>query len=445
MNNPVSTPQEMDDNPKREIIFGLVVLAFFFLGFGAWAATARVDAAAIAPGVVVVSSNRQAVQHRDGGTVQRIFAKDGDEVQAGQVLAKLDDNELRANASSLIAQWIELHALAARLKVESKGGRNLPLPDVFADLQEPEASMADEAMDRQREELKARELSVSAQLNVNRQQIKELEASILGLNDRIASIDSQKLLLEDELVGMQDLASKGLAPLSRVRSLERALAELRGNRGSLIASIAQAEERMSKTRSEAIALERGETRDVTRELRETEGRISDLTPRLKGTQAQLDRTEILAPASGIVTNSSVFTEGGVISPGQMVMEIVPQSEPLIVEARLNPQDVDDVTSGMRAEVKFASLQGRNLPIIFGEVTGISADRKMDETTGMPFFGMKVTVSDEELLRIREAGVTDFVLQPGLPADVMVPLRKRTPLQFLTEPLTNSLWRSFREN
>ncbi|MBB35216.1 MAG: secretion protein HylD [Hirschia sp.] len=442
--NAMTAPAIMDDNPRREIIFGLFIVTLFFGGLGLWGATARLDAAAMAQGVVVVSSNRQAVQHRDGGTLVSLLAKDGDRVEAGTVIAALDDNELRASANSLSAQWIELTALAARLDAERRGTSKITTPEAFADLDPSLSQVAEDALSRQRQELNARSQSVSAQLTVLNQQIREMEARKRGLQDRISSIDEQADILNDELVGMRHLADQGLAPLTRVRALERSLAELGGERAELKASISQVEENISGTRSESVALERGETRDVTRELRETEGKIADLWPRLLAVRAQLERTEVRAPASGIVVGSTVFTVGGVIAPGQTVMEIVPEGEPLIVDARIRPEDVDDVTVGMKAEVKFSGLQGRSLPIIYGVVDSISGDRLIDEQTGTPYFRIKVTVSDEEIDRLMEAGA-DFVLKPGLPTSVAIPLRKRTALQYIVEPLTASLWKSFREN
>ena len=438
-------PELMDDNPRREIIMGLVIVALFFGGLGFWLGTARLDAAAMAQGVVVVSSSRQAVQHRDGGTIVNLLAKDGDRVDQGQVLATLDDNELQANAQSLTAQWIELVALAARLRAEQLGHRLIETPEAFETLSVDEKLMAEDALERQRQEFSARSRSVSAQIEVLNQQIREMEARKTGIQDRIISSDEQAVLLNEELTGMRQLADDGLAPMTRVRGLERALAELGGERGSLVASIAQVDETMARTRSEMVALQRGETRDVTRELRETEGKISDLWPRLQATRAQLERTEVRSPASGIIVGSTVFTEGGVISPGQTVMEIVPEGQPLVIDARIRPEDVDDVKLDMMAEVKFSGLQGqRNMPIIHGNIQSISADRFVDEQTGMPYFKIKVTVSDEEIQRLRDAGA-DFNLKPGLPAEVVIPLRKRTALQYIVEPLTASLWKSFREN
>ena len=183
---------------------------------------------------------------------------------------------------------------------------------------------------------------------------------------------------------------------------------------------------------------------MTRELRETEGRISDLVPRLDAYRAQLERTEIRAPAAGIVVGSSVFTEGGVIRPGETVMEIVPQGEPMRIDARIRPEDVDDISDGLKAEVKFTGLSGRGLPIIYGYVESVSADRFVDEATGMAYFRIRLKVPEAEIDKLRTVD-GDFVLKPGLPADVMIPLRKRTALQYLFEPLTSSLWKSFREH
>ena len=184
--NAMTAPAIMDDNPRREIIFGLFIVTLFFGGLGLWGATARLDAAAMAQGVVVVSSNRQAVQHRDGGTLVSLLAKDGDRVEAGTVIAALDDNELRASANSLSAQWIELTALAARLDAERRGTSKITTPEAFADLDPSLSQVAEDALSRQRQELNARSQSVSAQLTVLNQQIREMEARKRGLQDRIS-------------------------------------------------------------------------------------------------------------------------------------------------------------------------------------------------------------------------------------------------------------------
>lgn len=442
---PQSQTERLSSSPQIEAIQGIALLILFFGVLGGWASFVRLDAGAVASGYVMLSHNRQAVQHNDGGTVERLYAREGDVVEKGQILAVLDSTDLQARVASLTSQLIDLTARKTRLVAEEKNKQTLSFSDnAFSDIPAEFQTQIDSVIARQKREFKTRSSSVSARLDILSKQYSGLQARIIGFNDRLASTRDQQRILSEELTGMRDLANKGLAPLTRVRSLERTLAELQGTAGDILSSIAQAEEALTENRSEATALRTGEARDVVKELRETEAQLADLLPTISAVRSQLARTDIRSPAAGTVVGSSIFTEGGVITPGSTIMEIVPSNEDMIVDAKLSPTDVDDITIGMRAEVKFTGLQGHGLSIIYGEVKSVSADRLMDENTGIPYFGLRVSVSEEELLKLANTN-PDFILKPGLPADVLIPLRKRTAIQYLIEPLTGSLWNSFREN
>ncbi len=439
-----STSDRLSGSPIKEMRFGILLLIFFFGILGGWASIVRLDAGAVATGYVMLSNNRQAVQHNHGGTVEKLLAREGDIVEKGQILAVLESTELQARVASLTSQLIDLKARKARLIAEEAGKKSFIITNEFANIPVEYNAQIANVIERQKREFKTRYSSVEARLDVLSKQYSGLMARITGFEDQLKSNKDQQRIIGEELSGMKTLADKGLAPLTRVRGLERSLAQLQGSEGEILSSIAQAKEALTENKSEATALRTGEERDVTKELRETEAALADLLPTLIAVRKELARTEIRSPAAGSVVGSSIFTEGGVVTPGYTIMEIVPQDEHLIVDAKLNPRDVDDISIGMKAEVKFTGLQGHGLSIIYGQIQSVSADRLIDETTGIPYFNLRVSVDENELSKLTYTN-PNFALKPGLPADVLIPLRKRTALQYLIEPLSGSLWNSFREN
>jgi len=401
------------DSGAPEIRAGLIALLLFFVGFGGWAAFAPLDAAVVAPGVVVVSGNRQTVQHRDGGIVSSIAVKEGDRVQRGQVLIELGSPELVAQEQALLSQVVDLQMQRARLTAEQSGARALRPPQEWATLSAADRSVATAAFERHRRE--AVRGSWSA-----------YDARIVGYRGEIASINRQEALLNDELAGMRTLAEEQLVPLTRVRSLERGLAELQGRRSELTSLIASTQQ------------ERYE------ELRRVDARLAELAPQLAGARERLELTRLRAPADGVVVGLTIHTVGGVVRAGERLMDVVPEGQDLIVEAQVRPEAADDVQPGQRTEVRITAFGGRNMPIVYGEVTQISADRFVDERTGNGYFLMQVAVPPAELERLSDAAGSDRRLRPGLTAQVVVPTRKRTALQYLIEPLNQTLWQSLRE-
>ncbi|MGD9968673.1 MAG: HlyD family type I secretion periplasmic adaptor subunit [Hyphomonadaceae bacterium] len=401
------------DSGAPEIRAGLIALLLFFVGFGGWAAFAPLDAAVVAPGVVVVSGNRQTVQHRDGGIVSSIAVKEGDRVQRGQVLIELGSPELVAQEQALLSQVVDLQMQRARLTAEQSGARALRPPQEWATLSAADRAVATAAFERHRRE--AVRGSWSA-----------YDARIVGYRGEIASINRQEALLNDELAGMRTLAEEQLVPLTRVRSLERGLAELQGRRSELTSLIASTQQ------------ERYE------ELRRVDARLAELAPQLAGARERLELTRLRAPADGVVVGLTIHTVGGVVRAGERLMDVVPEGQDLIVEAQVRPEAADDVQPGQRTEVRITAFGGRNMPIVYGEVTQISADRFVDERTGNGYFLMQVAVPPAELERLSDAAGSDRRLRPGLTAQVVVPTRKRTALQYLIEPLNQTLWQSLRE-
>ncbi|MGH6952250.1 MAG: HlyD family type I secretion periplasmic adaptor subunit [Vitreimonas sp.] len=402
-----------DDGGGREIIAGLITLAVFFFGFGGWAAFAPLDAAVVAPGVVVVSGNRQTVQHREGGIVSQLNVAEGDRVSRGQVLIELGSPEIVAQERALLSQVVDLQMQRARLTAERSGSRVLTRPVEWESLSPEDREVADAAYDRHQREVATGGSSWSA-----------FDARIAGYRGEIASINRQETLLQEELTGMRELAQEQLVPLTRVRALERALAELQGRRSELNAAIASTQQERHQ------------------DLRTVDARLAELTPQLAGARERLELTRLRAPADGTVVGLAVHTVGGVIGAGERVMDIVPEGQDLIIEAQVRPRDADDLSPGQRTEVRIDAFGGRNLPIVYGAVRRVSADRFTDERNGEGYFVTQIVVSEAELARLADAAGRN--LRPGLPAQVIIPTRSRTALQYLFEPLNQTLWRSLRE-
>lgn len=436
-----SRPQT--DAPRQEILWGGVIAGVFFILFLGWAAFAPLDAGAYAPGQIVVSGSRQAVQHREGGLVSALHVAEGDTVRAGEVLLEISAGDLRAVERGLSGQVISLLALRARLVAE-RDGRTLTPPPEFAELVPEDEPLAADAMRLQQQQFAARRSSRATQAGVLNQRAAQLSRQIDGLNRQIESNREQSRLIAEELAGMRRLADQGYAPMTRVRALERAAADLEGEEGALTAQVARANEAIGETRLQILSIDRDAMAEIAEQLRQAEVTLNELQPRLGAAREQLARALVRAPASGQVVGLTVFTVGGVVQPGQTLMEIVPAEASLIIEAEVAPADADDLRVGQRTEVRFTAFRERRLPILRGELTGISADSFQDERTGRAFFRITVAVPPEELARIEAARGGDAGLRPGLPVEVVVPQRKRTALQYFLEPLTQNLWRSFRE-
>jgi len=413
----------ISDDARREIRFGLVVFISFFVLFLGWAAIAPLDAAVVAPGVVVVAGNRQTVQHRDGGVISRIAVQEGQRVNEGDILMELSSPEVVARKEALLSQVLDLQMQRAQLLAAQRGVLEIEAPAEWVALPPEDRATADAALARHRAEAGSRRDALRTQ----RSGAGAVEARIAGYQEEIVSLNRQDALLEEELTGVRSLAERGLMPLTRVRALERAQAELDGRRAELRASIA------------------GALEDRAEELRDTEARLAQLTPQLAGARAEVERTLLRAPVSGVIVGLEANTVGGVLAPGAAVLDIVPEGQDLIVEAKVRPQDADDLHTGLNGEVMITAFTGRNLPRLHGDVRRVSADRFIDERTGEGYFLVQMGVTRAELARLNPNAQTGArELRPGLPAQVVIPTRKRTALQYFLEPLNQSIWGSFRE-
>jgi HlyD family secretion protein len=441
---PVSGPAETQDDGHREILIGGVIAAAFFILFLGWAALARLDQAAYAQGEVTVEGHRQSVQHKEGGIISALNVKEGQAVHEGDVLIALAGTEVKAQEASLAAQVYGLKAEQARLQAEQFGAPTITWPVEFSTLKGDDLAAAQAAMKVQQTQFETRAAALASQKEVLKKKGAELQEQIQGYKRQVESTAEQNRLIGDELKGIKQLAAEGFASQNRVRALERSQAELTGQRGQYTAGIAQAQQQQGETQLQALQLDKQHQDDVATRLRDVEFQLNDAEPKLRAAQDALAREQVRAPATGTVVGLSVFTVGGVVAPGQKLMDIVPTSAGLVIEARVNPQDADDIHVGQEVEVKFPSLHDRTLPVLKGTLTKLSADSFVDEKTNQRYFQAEATVPEATLQRLKLAENGKFQLKPGLPAQVLIPVRKRTALQYLTQPLTEAIWRSFRE-
>jgi HlyD family type I secretion membrane fusion protein len=445
MSTTITLPaQELEaSDPKREIRYGALVAIAFLLALFLWAAFVPLDDGVHAHGVIAVSGNRQSVQHRDGGVVTAIYVREGQKVQAGQPLVDLSAPELLAAERALTSDYLTLLAQRARLLAERAGQRALTTPVEFASLSPEDQQLADQALQLQRAQMQARGEALAAQKSVLVQRSRQLSEQRSGYASQRTYAKQQEQLVADELAGQKQLQAKDLAPLSRVKALERAQADLQRQQAALVAQRASAGQSIRETRMQNLSLTRKTQEEIATDFRDTQEKLSELFPKLIAAREQLERSRLRSPASGTVVGLNVFTIGGVIEPGHAVMDIVPDGRSLIIQAQVDPSDADEVVEGELAQVRFLSVHDRTLPTFDGTVRTISADSFADKKTGHSYFRSEVVVPEGELNRVSRS-LGRGKLRPGLPVEVVLSVRKRTALQMIFGPVATNLWRSFRE-
>lgn len=432
---------EVTDSPRLELMIGGVVVFVFFVMFMGWATFAPLDAGAFAHGQVSISGNRQSVQHQQGGVVSALHVSEGDRVRQGQVLVELSSGELAATERGLTGQVISLVAQRARMIAERDRQSAILQPAEFAALSPEDQTLADEAMRLQQLQFAARRSGRSTETGVLNQRVGQLNQQSAGFERQIASNIEQRRLIEEELEGIRTLAERGFAPQNRVRAMERAAAALDGELGSLRSQVAGTAEAVGQTRLQMLGVTTKMNEEVADQLRQTEVELNGLRPRLAELRDEIARSQIRAPATGQVVGVTTFTIGGVIAPGQVLMDIVPDNASQVIVASVSPTDIDNLRIGLSTEVKFPGLRDRSTPILHGHVTRISPDSFTDEKTGHSYYRAEVVIPPAELDKL---GAAARSIRPGMPVEVVVLLRRRTALEYLTEPLIRSLWRTGSE-
>jgi len=432
-----AAPGSADASIRRHILAGIILVACLVFGLGGWAATAQISGALISPGSVVVDSNVKKVQHPTGGVVGELFARDGDHVKAGDVLLRLDDTVTRANLAIVTKGLTELYARKARLAAERDGTDTMPVPAELADKSnDPDAK---EALSSERKLFDLRRKARLGQKEQLRQRVAQLNEQISGLAAQQDAKTKETRLIEQELVGVRDLWQKNLVQLNRLTSLERDAAKIEGERGQLIASAAEAKGKISETELQILQIDQDLSSDVAKELRETDSKIGEYVERKVTAEDQLKRVDIRAPQDGIVFQSTANTVGGVVTAGDQIMLVVPESDQLMVEVKVDPKDIDQVQFGQAVVLRFSAFNARTTPEINGTVSRIAADTSTDQRTGQTYYVARIAITPEEIARLGEVKLT-----PGMPVEAFIQTGARTMLSYLVKPLHDQLMRSFRE-
>ena len=428
---PASGPQGMGVGPT--IAFGVVVVALFFGGFGVWAAFAPLESAAIASGTLSVNSKRKTVQHLEGGIVADILVEEGDVVAAGQPLVVLDDMQARTSFSLIEAQYHSTAALEARLRAERDGLGAIRWPERLR-----RVVGEDDVLATQERIFEARARSLDNRTAIYTRQIAQMHEEVVGLAEEIKAQDQQLALLEEELEGLRGLVEKGYESKPRLLALKRRRAEVAGGRARNRARIARVEQSIGETHLKITELGNARLNEVVEDLRETEARMSDLREYLSAARHVLSRTHVTAPVSGTIVDLRVFTRGGVVGPGEPLMDIVPAGDDLVIEAKVEPRDIDVVYPGLPAQVRLTAFSQLTTPLLEATVLQVSADSLIDERTGAPFYAARVALDPQQ------PELDRLPLQPGMPAEVMIITGKRTPLDYLLKPIVTSFGRALRE-
>ncbi|MFT7286680.1 MAG: epimerase transport system membrane fusion protein [Halieaceae bacterium] len=422
---------ETEDKKPRRI--GLIIIGIVFGGFGLWAVTAPLDSAALAPGTVTVEGHRKAVQHLQGGIVKEILVREGQTVQSEEPLLILDDTQARAELGIVTGQYFTARALDDRLSSERDGMDEARFSEALL----TDDSRAEEAIKSQREIFVARRNDRLGEMEVLQQRIVQLESQIDGLRALVGANREVVTILEEEIADLTTLLSDGFADKQRLRELQRTRASTMGEIADNNASIASSEVRIGETRLEILQLNKRFITEVVDQLAEAQAQVYDLEQRTSALQDTLTRTVLRAPVGGIVLAMNTHTIGGVIRPGDTLLEIVPDITELVIDARISPQDIDRVTIGADADVRFSAF--KNAYTIIGTLDRVSADALLDEQSGMSYFSARIIISDEELGRLE-----GLQLLPGMPAEVFINTGERTLLQYLITPASNMFARSLIE-
>ncbi|MCG8692333.1 MAG: HlyD family type I secretion periplasmic adaptor subunit [Minwuiales bacterium] len=422
----------------RPAIFGgLFVLLVTFGGFGTWAALAPIDSGVIASGVVTVATNRKPAQHAEGGIVSALLVRDGDKVDAGQPLVRLDDTRAHASLAILRSRLHSAQAIRARLTAEQTGATEISFPNTLLD-QMPERNIAD-MMEGQRVLFQARRESLNGEITILRQRIDQLTGKIDAIEAQKRSKDQQLTLINEELEGLRELYAKGHTERSRILALSRTAARLEGERGEHSADIVRVEEAMSETRLQMLQTHKTFREEVVVELRDIQMQIFDLDERIGAARDFKERLEIRAPVAGTVVGIAVRGIGQVIKPGETILEIVPAGDPLVVEAHVRPVDIDNVSIGQDVSVRLTAFKQRATPALNGYVIYVSADTLIDRQAARPYYLARIEVPDSEVERLG-----DRDLLPGMPAETLIRTGERTALRYLLQPIVDSMGRAWRE-
>ncbi|MFG1432797.1 HlyD family type I secretion periplasmic adaptor subunit [Xanthobacter sp. V2C-8] len=423
---------------RAPTVVGVLLIIVFLGGFLLWGLSAPLAGGAVASGVISPDGSRRTIQHLEGGIIADLKVRDGDQVQAGQPLVLLERVQAETTLNALLNQYYTLIAMQARLRAELADQPEILFPD---ELMSARAGADLASIVRgQRVVFESRRVSLQRQREILQQRIEQSLHQIKALEAQAASAQVQLLLISEELEGKRVLLEKNLIRKPELLALERARADIEGRRGEYLGMIARARQQIGETQVQLLSLDAERGNDVSEQLDKVRVELAGVMERLQASRDVLARTVVTAPISGTIVNLRFKTLSGVIRPGEAILDIVPDSERLLIEARVSPVDIDVVHQGLPAQVHLTAFSRYALPRIDGVVTSVSADRLVDQGTGQAYFLARVEVDRGELDRLKSV----VELQPGMPAEVLIVTQERTFVDYLLEPIRDTLRRSFRE-
>ncbi|EAQ03711.1 type I secretion membrane fusion protein, HlyD family protein [Pseudooceanicola batsensis HTCC2597] len=424
---------------RRPLTIGLITLLLLVGGFGSWSVFTQISGAVIAGGQLEVDRNRQVVQHLDGGVVTEILVDEGDLVESGQLLVRLDDTQLRSQLAIIEGQLFELMARRGRLEAERDGREDLDFDPLLLEAAQTKAE-ARELMEGQTRLAEARLASVEKEIEQLEKRRSQIDNQIEGIDAQLAAFSEQIELIQDELEDQQSLLDRGLAQASRVSALRRENAQLSGTVGELTAQRAQAEGRMTEIDIEILKLDTTRREEAITRLRDLQYRELELKEQRRALIEQLNRLEITAPVAGIVYGLQVYAERSVLRPADPVLYLVPQDRPLVIAARVEPIHIDQLRIDQPVTLRFSAFDQRNTPELEGRVVQISADAFTDDSTGRSFYRTEIELSEGEQDKLPEGSH----LIPGMPVEAFIKTRDRTPMAYFMQPFMDYFAKAFRE-
>lgn len=440
--------RDVPKSSRRLCLWGIAILAILGPGFGAWAVYAPLEGAVVASGSFVATGQNKQIQHLEGGIVEQVMVREGDVVEKGQALLRLNETAARTRLTRLALRRYRLLALRARVQSEIDGLTIIEFPDEIRNASgDPELS---ELMERQRVELNARLKKRTAEQDVLNKEIAGLREGIRGYEAQVKSAEARLELFKEEMKDKAELLARQLARKTDMLAIQRAEATLLGELGELSGRIADAKERIARAEQQIVSLQSAAIQQAVEELRQTETELDDITEQLRAAEDVVNRIEVRAPVQGAVVKLNSNTPGGVIAPGAIIMELLPTNEALLIEARISPREIVHVHSGQEALIRLSALKQRLTPMIPGKVVYLSPDTindpgspasaKAGQSGSGPAFVVRVKLDGEASAKL----VPDFKPTPGMPADLFIRTEERTFFDYIMRPVFDSFARAFRE-
>lgn len=415
---------------------GYLIVFLIFGVFGTWAAIAPLDSAALAPGKVIVKGNRKTVQHLEGGIIKKIHVVDGQTVKQGEVLLILDNTQSRAELQILQGQFITAKTLEARLRAERDGLEVIVYPaELDLSLEQVQGAIASE-----NQQFHVRRQALDGEVGVLNKRLGQLQTQSQGLQSLINSKRGLLRSFKEEISDNLALLEEGFVDKRQLREMQRSRGRLVGEVAEHNSSIAGLKISRGETELQILQRTKEFRADVVNQLAEIQARVFDLRERINAIDDRVRRTAVLAPVGGMILGLSVHTEGGVIAPGTPILDIVPLTRELVIEAEVSPNDIDRVSLGLLVDIRFSSFKSSLTPVIEGYITSISADILANEQTGMPYYLAKIAISEEGI-----KSLDTLQLVPGMPAEVLINTGERTLLDYLIQPATDAIARSLIED